>query len=198
MNPALAVILLAAGNSSRFHSNKLLTMVNGIPMYQHTIQWAAELNADLTVVVTQYEEMAKALSQKEFMVQKNSQSQRGISFSIRLGLTACLEKGGFDGYLFSVCDQPYLTLESVRTLIRCWQISSKGIACLSWKNQLGNPVIFDKKYVPELLALKGDVGGKAILKRNPHDVCLVPALFPRELFDIDRTADLKQLPGCPV
>ena len=48
----LAVLILAAGESRRFGSCKLLAAVNGKPMLQHSIELALSTDASLIRVVT--------------------------------------------------------------------------------------------------------------------------------------------------
>lgn len=63
--------------------------------------------------------------------------------------------------------------------------SSRGMACIEYKNTLGNPTIFSKKYENELLSLKGDIGGKFIMKKHLDDLEKVTVSQEIELMDID-------------
>lgn len=197
-NLPFAVVLLAAGNSSRFCSNKLLTLVEGIPMYRHALQWASSLPAGQVVVVTQYEEIIRFLTDNFCPFQGvqtvlNEKASLGISHSMQLGLSSLSSMNDYDACLFSVCDQPWLCLLSVLSLLSCWQESSKGIACLSYGGKPGNPVIFDKKYFPELMSLTGDSGGRQIIAAHPEDVLFVEAAKEQELKDVDTKEDLPDL-----
>lgn len=49
---SLCVVILAAGNSSRFGANKLLYSINNIPMYQYTLNLIKKLNPKQTILVT--------------------------------------------------------------------------------------------------------------------------------------------------
>ena len=55
----IAFIMLAAGNSRRFGSNKLLYEIDGKPMYQHILEKLMTVANTLEsiTVVTQYEEI---------------------------------------------------------------------------------------------------------------------------------------------
>ena len=63
----LGLIMLAAGNSRRFGSNKLLYGIDGMPMYRHILLELKKVKAALEeqghrceiTVVTQYEEIAQ-------------------------------------------------------------------------------------------------------------------------------------------
>jgi molybdenum cofactor cytidylyltransferase len=63
--------------------------------------------------------------------------------------------------------------------------SYKGIGCLSYEGVMGNPVIFQGKFVPELMALSGDVGGKTVVKAHPQEVFLYEAESEKSLQDLD-------------
>ena len=63
--------------------------------------------------------------------------------------------------------------------------SYKGIGCLSYQGVMGNPVIFQGKFVPELMALTGDVGGKAVVKAHLSEVFQYEADSELSLQDID-------------
>lgn len=193
----LAVILLAAGDSRRFGSNKLLYELNGKPMCFHILEQIAALPEDMAekkILVTQYEEIQKEAKKQGFLTVENRNSSLGISHSLHLGMKA-LEKewegqnegGGdenVDAVMCAVCDQPWLRQDTIQRLIRQWRVCGKGIACLGYHGEPGNPVIFTRKYFPELLALKGDAGGKRVLCRHREDVYICEA-DPQELQDID-------------
>ena len=117
----------------------------------------------------------------------NCHPWEGISASIRLGLLAAKDA---DGALFAVCDQPHLTTESILRLLNSFEKSPESIHALSWQGRRGNPVVFPRALYPELLALTGDTGGSAVLRRHPERLRLVEAASPGELEDVDRPEDL--------
>lgn len=187
---SLSVILLAAGLSQRFAGNKLLTAINNAPMYTYAVETALKLPAERIILVTAYEEMIRGISQTSIHAVLNDRKEAGIAYSIRLGLNALNDVGFSDACLFMVCDQPWLRADTVLTLIRQWEISGKGMACLSHHGSHGNPVIFHRRYFPELLSLAGDIGGKSVLKKHPEDLLMVEVTDPLELRDIDTAGDL--------
>ena len=88
-------IMLAAGNSRRFGSNKLLYEIGGVPMYLRTLhklqKAASELGNCEIIVVTQYEEIASKAQESGVRVLINSHPERGISSSMQIGLAAAKE-----------------------------------------------------------------------------------------------------------
>ena len=137
------VIYMAAGNSRRFGSNKLLYLYEGKPLYRHGLELLLKLKQEmgekLTVtVVTQYPEILEEVQdifercgmagiQAVFC----EESRLGASYTIRAGIEAVISQdpvsgqpkeeksmiGEKDYLMFMVADQPHLTLDSVRKLV---------------------------------------------------------------------------------
>ena len=184
------MIYLAAGLSSRYGSNKLLETIEGKPMYRHlldilTIMKEEEPQRYEVVVVTAYDEIGEASKTLPVKVVRNEHQDLGISHSIQLGIKACGEIGKHDHIMFCVADQPYVQEDELFGFIHMYLRSHKGIGCLSYNGVLGNPVIFQEKFVPELLALIGDTGGKAVVKAHPQELFLYEADSEKSLQDLD-------------
>lgn len=192
MNKSIKInlILLASGNSTRFKGNKLLAPVNNKPMYMNVVEKIVKLNFNKIILVTQYEEIKGELSKYPIQIVMNENSELGISRSIKLGINEDVEA---DAYMFMVCDQPFISLESMENLIERFIKSNKGMACVEHKGSLGNPTIFSGKYKHELLSLNGDVGGKTIMKKHLDDLEKVQIIHEVELMDIDTREELEML-----
>lgn len=124
----------------------------------------------------------------------NSFPEGGISTSIRLAVDTILELEDVNqeefSIMFMVADQPYLKTKTILDLIYLHFNNTEvdRITALASNKQVGNPVIFTSFYVNQLLALKGDTGGKAILK-NCSNLYLLEA-DALELFDVDQEKDI--------
>lgn len=185
-----AVIVLAAGSGKRFGSNKLLTSIHGKPLYEHMLQKLDALQAFPVYLVTGYEQIRAAAEEKGIRVVDNFEPELGISHSLKLGLITCLkEEPQIEGVLFSVCDQPDLSLATMFTLIRTAMLHPGKIICCGHAGVLGNPVLWDKGFFEALLMLKGDTGGKRILEHQKEQ-CVLVETGAKELKDIDRKRDL--------
>ena len=184
----LALIMLAAGNSRRFGSNKLMYEVDGVPMYQRTLrmlQKAAERIPDSRIVVVtqpQYSEIIDVVKETGAEVLFNPKPERGIASSMQIGLEIAKDA---DACLFTVSDQPWLTAETIIALYDAFQSENKGMACTVWGEKTGNPCIFSKKYYRKLMEITGDKGGKQIIKRYPEDVTYLKISDEREQQDVD-------------
>ena len=101
-NPRTALVVLAAGDSRRFESNKLLVPVDGMPMYRHILEETAGLSKTVfrrKILVSQYEEILQSGTAYGFTTVENRDSSLGVSHSIHLALEALeqeLEQGSLD------------------------------------------------------------------------------------------------------
>lgn len=186
---SLCAVILAAGDSTRFGQNKLLYPVDGRPMYEYTLNIVKKLSPDLSVIVTKYPQIIKKID-RDILIAENYQTYLGQSHSMKKGiLTALKQRQHFAGYMFIVCDQPYLKAESLQKLYDTWQ-EKGGICALSHDKKRGNPVIFSAEYIPELLQVSGDRGGRAVIKNHQKELTLVETSGPNELIDIDTLNNL--------
>ena len=193
-----AAILLAAGRGKRFESNKLLYQIGGKTMYRYSYEnlrlMQSEGRIGFLFVVTSHAEIAEAV-RKEVPVIRNDQPELGIARSLQIGLAALREQDPQTAAcLFSVADQPFLSAETLRRLLREFQNSEKGIAACASRGIPGNPVIFAAEYFPLLHSLTGDRGGKQVLYQHLEDVILCET-DPAELQDIDTRSDAGRLSG---
>ncbi len=188
----IRMILLAAGFSRRFGENKLLYPIKGRPMYLWTMERLKEIQkeglADSLVVVSQYEEILTEAARQGIPGVKNLHSERGISSSLQIGLEEAVrlkDRDSEDYYMFFVADQPFLRKETVENFLVDFEDSGKKIGCMSYRKTPGNPVIFHECFVPDLMALQGDTGGKKVLKKHLEEVFFYEVQDPGELEDWD-------------
>ncbi len=184
------IIYLAAGLSSRYGSNKLLETVEGKPMYRHlldilTVMKEEEPHRYELVVVTAYDKIEEEVKELPLKVVRNEHQNLGISYSIQLGIKTCGEVGIHDHLMFCVADQPYLQEDELFGFVHMYLRSHRGIGCMSFDGVMGNPVIFQGKFVPKLLALTGDMGGKAVVKAHSQEIFLYEADSEKSLWDLD-------------
>ncbi len=116
-------------------------------------------------------------------------SHLGVSHSIHAGIASLPVLRDEDYLCFAVADQPNLRAESITKLLKTADGQTRT-ACLSAGGNSGNPVLFHNSLVPELMALQGDRGGKAVMRVHPEWHVEVPC-DPSELWDID-VPDCKQ------
>lgn len=185
----IGCVVMAAGNSSRFGSNKLTACLDGQSLIRRALEAIPAELVHQTVVVTQYPEISALAKEYSFTVIFNEYPEIGISKTVKLGLSQLAD---CDGVLFLVADQPLLRQETVAALIALWQRHPACIAAPAHNGQRGNPCLFPARFFPELLALEGDRGGSAVIRRHPEALLLLET-DPQQLADADTPDQLAQL-----
>lgn len=115
-----------------------------------------------------------------------------MSSSIRLGI-AMLQKTEpqVSDAIIMVSDQPFADTGLLESLKNKKAITGKGIIACSYNHTLGVPVLFDKKFFPELMLLEGQEGAKKLILEHKESVADIP--FPLGSFDIDTVDDYQAL-----
>ncbi len=184
-------ILMAAGASTRFGGNKLLAPFCGVPLYKLALGAIPSALLSGVAVVSGADEILSAAVQQGFTPVVNRLPEEGVSRSIRLGIQSFSTPP--DALLFMVADQPCLKQSTVEGLLVFSSEQPDKIVRLRCAGKAGNPVIFPSALFFELLTLKGDHGGSAVMKKHPELVCFLEIDDPLELIDADRRESLLQL-----
>lgn len=187
----IGAILLAAGAGKRFGGNKLETLILGEPMYIHAFRVLKKQHGICQiVVVTGNPRIAKTAQKQKMRVAWNAFPEKGISYSLRLGIEALIkEEIDMDAIMFMVSDQPWLRAGTVQSMLEAYD---DGIMVLKYGERQGNPVVFSKNYFDELQKLSGDVGGRQIMEKNQEAIHYFQPQCERELEDIDRKDQIDQ------
>jgi molybdenum cofactor cytidylyltransferase len=168
-------ILLAAGSCRRFGADKRLhPLPDGTPMALASARRLAEACLRTIVVIRPGDSALAALFAAEGMeTVVCSQAEKGMGHSLSHSIAASAEA---DGWLVALADMPY--------------IESASLARPAYQGKMGHPVGFNAKYLPELLALTGDQGGKAILDAHRNDLHLCQVEDPGILKDFDQPSQV--------
>ena len=92
------------------------------------------------------------------------------SASIRLAVERLAADQGVEAAIFAVVDQPFLTSDVFDRFVSAWQAGRSEILVSSYAGERGNPVLFARRFFPELSQLTGDVGGRDVMRRHPEAV----------------------------
>jgi molybdenum cofactor cytidylyltransferase len=181
----ISAILLAAGESNRMGQPKQLMPFGQSTILERTIDNLLNSAASETIVVLGYreEDIRKTIAGKPVKIAINPDYQQGMSASIIAGLKQIDKRAR--AVLIALGDQPFVDSQTINSLVEAFIANSKGIIIPVYQGRRGNPVIFAIRYRGELLNLKGDVGGREIIKRHPDDVLEVVVNCEGVLLDID-------------
>lgn len=196
---------MAAGNSRRFGSNKLLHIWQGKMLYRHTLDMLSDIvssrkinediDYDITLtVVTQYDRIIADLDgRKDINTVFCGDSRLGASYTIKAGINSLMGRLKKDDWLlFIVADQPYLSEKTILKFIEAASQDKKSedykVFSARYRAKAGNPCMFSCELIPELLELSGDSGGRKVAKR--HECFYIDVEDGKELFDIDSEKDI--------
>lgn len=187
----LSAVVLAAGGSVRFGSPKQLVLWQGQPLLRHVVlqALAAPVQEIVVVLGAYYEETAAVLAGLPVTLVYNPDWEAGQSTSVRAGLRACSSQT--QGVLFILGDQPDLPAGLLQTLVATHRCTLASVVAPRHEGRRGNPMLFDRRCFPELLALSGDVGGRQLLDAHADAIAWVEA-GPEVLRDVDKPDDLEE------
>ncbi|MGE5108040.1 MAG: nucleotidyltransferase family protein [Sphingobacteriales bacterium] len=189
-----AIVVLAAGMSSRLGSPKQLLTYNGKSLLQHAVKTALQTKIRPVVVVVGANSIAvkKEIENMDVAVVDNKEWREGMASSLRCGLTAVQKiNSDVDGIIFMVCDQPYVTESLIESLLHVQHETGLPIVASSYGDMLGTPALFYKTFFAELMELRDDIGAKRLIKQHRNQVTTVA--FPKGIIDIDTRNDYESL-----
>ncbi len=181
----VSAIFLAAGESKRMGKPKLLLPFNNSTILEQAVDNLLNSRVDEVIVVVgnRAREMIEKLAKRPVKIAVNPAYREGMSTSIARGLSLVDRKTL--AVMLVLADQPLIDKETINKLIETFLSHDKGIAIPAYQGKKGHPIIFSAKYKEELRELKGDVGGRQIIRNHPDDVLEVTVDSPSITIDID-------------
>jgi len=190
-------IVLAAGRSRRMgQANKLLAEVDGEPMVARVVRTLRGSRVREVIVVTghQAEPVRGALEGSGARIVHNPDFEQGMSTSLAAGLGALAP--GADGALIALGDMPLLRPPHVEALLEAFDpLEGRAVVVPTHRGKRGNPVLWAARFFPEMRALAGDVGARALFLAHAGEVCEVPIDDEAVLVDVDTPEALAALHG---
>jgi molybdenum cofactor cytidylyltransferase len=188
---AVAAVVLAAGGSRRMGQPKQLLLVDGQPMVTRVVQavLAAGLSDVVVVLGAAADEVQPELAGLPVRLTVNKAWREGMASSLRAGLA--LVSPTAEAALFVPADLPRLTAQTITAVVDCFAGTGKPIVIPTWQGCRGNPVLFARRLFPELLAVQGDQGGRALFASHQQDIALVEVGDEGILLDVDTPEQYK-------
>lgn len=182
--PRVTAIVLAAGASSRMGQPKPLLDWGGKPLVRHIVEQVRAAGLEPIVVLgCQAEQVRLALEGSGARVVVNANWEQGMGSSLRAGLDAVPDEA--EAVVFVHVDQPRLTPELLAALVARFHASRAPIVLPAHGERRGPPVLFARALFGELAQVRGDEGGRGVIRKYASQVAIVPVQEPDVLDDID-------------
>lgn len=191
----IAAVILAAGRSTRMGGpNKLLAEIGGRPLVRIAAEEALASRARPVIVVTghQREKVEAALLGLDVKRVHNPDFADGLSTSVRAGLAAVPEAA--DGAIVCLGDMPQVRAPLIDRLISAFNPERGALVVVpTIGGKRGNPVVWSRRFFPELMALEADVGARNMIARYAEAVAEVPLTDAAALIDVDTPEALAEV-----
>ncbi len=191
--PRIAALLLAAGQSRRMGGpNKLLAEIpgsspgTGVPMVARVAQrlLASRARPVIAVLGNRADEIDAALGRLPVERVRNPDFAEGLSTSLKRGLAAL--PGDLDGVLVCLGDMPLISGRHLDRLIAAFNpLEGRAIVVPTRHGKRGNPVLWAKRFFPEMAQISGDVGARHLIGEHAEMVAEVEMDDDAILVDID-------------
>ncbi len=184
---AIAGVVLAAGRSSRMGGpNKLLAEIGGKPLVRIVVDAVMASRARPVVVVTghQRDKVEAALAGLPVKFVHNPHFADGLGTSLKAGIAALPAQS--DGAIVCLGDMPQVDAALIDRLIGAFDPDHGALVVLpTIDGKRGNPVVWSRRFFPDLMAVEGDVGARYLIGRYTEAVAEVPLTGTAALTDVD-------------
>lgn len=181
----IAVVVLAAGNSKRMGQSKQLLPWGDSTLLGNVVKNVLAVDAYKIFVVlgAYHNEIIRKIDLSKVTVLINENWHQGLGSSIAAAITEIEKKySEINAVLFVLADQPFVSYLHLNEIIELHYKEKEAIIITKKDDYKGVPVLFSRKFFPELMSLSNDEGAKQIINRNKNCV--------KEIVCQDNTADI--------
>jgi molybdenum cofactor cytidylyltransferase len=184
---SMAALVLAAGRSSRMGGpNKLLEKIGGRPLVRIVAEAALASRARPVIVVTghQHERVEAALAGLPVTFVHNAKYADGLGLSLKTGIAALPAQA--DGAIVCLGDMPQVDAALIDRLLDAFDPDKGALVVVpTIEGNRGNPVVWSRRFFPDLMAVEGDIGARHLIGRYAEAVTEVPLTGKAALTDVD-------------
>ncbi|HBK07984.1 MAG TPA: 4-diphosphocytidyl-2C-methyl-D-erythritol kinase [Acetobacteraceae bacterium] len=195
--PTIAAVVLGAGRSRRMapHNKLLVTDKAGKTMIARVVDNVLSSNARPVMVVTGHmaEEVEQALGGRPVRYVHAEDYAEGLSASLKAGIAAVPPE--CSAAIVCLGDMPLVTGRMIDRLLSMYSPDEGRLIVLpTFRGKQGNPMLWDKRFFPEILGISGDSGARFLVGKHSEFVCEVEMADDAVLRDFDTTESLATLP----
>ncbi|MBL7863639.1 MAG: nucleotidyltransferase family protein [Cyclobacteriaceae bacterium] len=186
-----AILILAAGSSSRMGQSKQLLVIDGKSLLQKAAEVALTVSPKVFLVLgANFNNHVKAVGDLQVNIIENKDWEKGMGTSLKAGISGILAKEpSTEEIILMVCDQPHLTANHLNTLVQTAGKTHAPAVASAYAGTLGVPALFTRKTFKHLLNMEESSGAKKILSEMGDDVAQVS--FPGGEIDLDTRYDVE-------
>ena len=186
----IAVIVLAAGKSSRMKTPKQLVKIGNNFLLEFVLSKAKAINKNHVYCVLGANDtlIRREISSSNVHFVYNAAFNEGLSSSIISGVSEIEMHPDYKAVLILLGDQPAIDKEYLDAMIALFSEDNSKIIASNYKGKLGVPAIFPKSYFSKLKNISGDFGAKEMLHTSKDVIALNR---PTNFIDIDTEKDLQ-------
>lgn len=195
----VGAVVLAAGSSSRMGTPKQLLVFRGQTLLRRAALAALGAGCRPVIVVTGAHAglTRRELNGLDVLEASNADWETGMASSIRAGLEALSEASPeATAAVLLLCDQPYVTDETVAALVAAHRATGKPIVASRYGESFGVPALFARPLFAELSELEGAAGAKPVIQRHAAETHFVT--FEGGRIDVDTPDDFSRLASSPA
>jgi molybdenum cofactor cytidylyltransferase len=180
----VALLLLAAGASTRMGQPKQLLPYNDRTLLRHAAETAVATGCRPIILITGalHDALLTEVAGLPIQSVHNPDWETGMASSICAGLAA-VQSARPAAVLIMLSDQPLLTPALLRALITQQQQTQAPIVAAAYGDTLGVPAVFGRLVLADLMKLHGAQGANRLIASLGAAVGRVP--FPAGLLDVD-------------
>jgi len=184
-------IILAAGESKRMGSPKMLLPFMGITMIENVIANVSGSKVDNIMVVlgADRDSIVKLIRTKAVNYCYNENYKDGMLSSVMCGFRNI--PIDHSAVLVFQGDQPLITPKAINSVIEVYLSSGKGIVIPVYKCKRGHPILIDRKYRDEIQKLNPAEGLRSLALKYSDDVLEVNTDIAGILRDFDTYDEYK-------
>jgi molybdenum cofactor cytidylyltransferase len=188
-----AIILLAAGGSTRMGRAKQLLPYRDTTLLRHAVGVALESRSGRVVVVigSQAQKMRVELGDLPVDIVENLQWETGMGSSIKAGMAALLGVERPDALVIMLCDQPGVTAALLDQMIEIHEQQGPKVVASEYGEVAGVPALFDVSLFDELLHLDDWAGARVLIQRHAQLMSTIP--FSQGTVDVDTPEEYERL-----
>jgi molybdenum cofactor cytidylyltransferase len=195
--PVIAAVVLAAGRSRRMapHNKLLVTDKAGKTMIARVVDNVLSSNARPLLVVTGHmaEQVEHAVGGRPVRMVHAPDYAEGLAASLKAGIAAVPPECA--AAIVCLGDMPLVTGRMIDRLLSMYDPTEGRLIVLpTFRGKQGNPMLWDRRFFPEILQIAGDSGARFLIGRHAEAVCEVEMADDAVLRDFDTTESLASLP----